>query len=282
MSTIEVSPAALEQCAEAIGTTGDSLSTVYLNPVYDYIDGMAIEDTGSVVFSNVYDYNSQVMSRLRTDTVRISGLLVSSGSALSSSADVYRAMDEAARERYDGQYRAGGSVALDPRVPTGATPAAPASALAPPEAGAGAGYDLIDRVISWTDWSSISGAALKLAGLFGLHPMDQLTAAIFGDYDSGVHGDGGPEARESRGGHSSAGPAGESGGLRARRSAGAHRRRARRPSRLGLTTRSAAGGQPHGDLERDDPPNRGVKLLRERGVLGCLGREGGGHRRGRR
>jgi len=117
MSTIEVSPAALEQCAEAIGTTGDSLSTVYLNPVYDYIDGMAIEDTGSVVFSNVYDYNSQVMSRLRTDTVHISGLLVSSGSALSSSADAYRAMDEAARERYDGQYRAGGSVALDPQAP---------------------------------------------------------------------------------------------------------------------------------------------------------------------
>lgn len=184
MSTIEVSPAALEQCAEAIGTTGDSLSTVYLNPVYDYIDGMAIEDTGSVVFSNVYDYNSQVMSRLRTDTVHISGLLVSSGSALSSSADAYRAMDEAARERYDGQYRAGGSVALDPQVPTGATPAAPASALAPPEAGPGAAYDLIDRIISWTDWTSISSGALKLAGLFGLHPMDQLTGAIFGDYES--------------------------------------------------------------------------------------------------
>jgi len=168
MSTIEVKPAALEQCAEAIGTTGDSLSTVYLNPVYDYIDGMAIEDTGSVVFSNVYDYNSQVMSRLRTDTVHISSLLVSSGSALSSSADAYRAMDEAARERYDGQYRAGGSVALDPQVPTGATPAAPASALAPPEAPRrrlrpDRQDHLVDRLDLHLQWRAEAGRALRTA-----------------------------------------------------------------------------------------------------------------------
>jgi len=234
MSTIEVKPADARQVRRSDRHDGGSLSAVYLMPVIDYIDDMAIEDTGSRVFAEVYAYNDQVMNLLRADTLHISRLLVASGSALSSSADAYRQMDEAARQRYDSRYRSGGSVDLDPQAATGGSAVDPNSALTPLEAGAGAGYDLIDRIISWTDWTSISGAALKLAGLFGLHPMDQLTAAIFGDYDSGVHGDGGPEARESRGGHSSAGPAGDSG----RSSSGAVRRCPPTPSSTPFAART--------------------------------------------
>lgn len=184
MSSFEVSPTALEKCGEAIGTAAGSLSFVYLMPVSDYIDKMTIEDTGSRVFSHIYMYNEQVMGQLRTDTMHVSSLLVESGSALSASADAYRKMDDAARERYDRQYHPGGSVELDSAVTTGGSTVDTKSALTPPEAGPGAGYDLIDKIISWTDWTSITGDALKLAGLFGLHPTDQLTGAIFGDYES--------------------------------------------------------------------------------------------------
>lgn len=184
MSAFDVQPAALDKCGEAIGTAGGSLASLYLMQVHDYVEAMSIEDTGSAVFSNIYTYNEQVLAKLRTGTTHISSLLIDSGSALSLSAAAYRRMDEAARERYDGRYHAGGRVELDPAVATGGSAVHPQSALTPAEGGMGAGYDLIDKIIGWTDWGSISGDALKLAGLFGLHPMDQLTRAIFGDYDS--------------------------------------------------------------------------------------------------
>lgn len=119
MSTIEVKPADARQVRRSDRHDGGSLSAVYLMAVIDYIDDMAIEDTGSRVFAEVYAYNDQVMNLLRADTLHISRLLVASGSALSSSADAYRQMDEAARQRYDSRYRSGGSVDLDPQVATG-------------------------------------------------------------------------------------------------------------------------------------------------------------------
>lgn len=184
MSAFDVQPAALDKCGEAIGTAGGSLASLYLMQVHDYVEAMSIEDTDSAVFSNIYTYNEQVLAKLRTGTTHISSLLVDSGSALSLSAAAYRRMDEAARERYDGQYHAGAGAELDPAVATGGSAVHPQSALTPARGGMGAGYDLIDKIIGWTDWGSISGVALKLAGVFGLHPMEDLTAAIFGDYDS--------------------------------------------------------------------------------------------------
>ena len=119
MSTIEVKPADARQVRRSDRHDGGSLSAVYLMAVIDYIDDMAIEDTGSRVFAEVYAYNDQVMNLLRADTLHISRLLVASGSALSSSADAYRQVDEAARERYDGQYVPAGASTLTRRSPPG-------------------------------------------------------------------------------------------------------------------------------------------------------------------
>ena len=136
------------------------------------------------LYSDIYLNNQSVCQALQSSTTAVGTLLTQSAQTLASSATAYARLDEQAAAQLDAAYP--GKAAAVPAVVSGIALNAglvnPEPSLAGVPSQDAPVPDMVQWVMDKAGWASITGLALKLASLFGLDPVGELTKSVVGDY----------------------------------------------------------------------------------------------------
>lgn len=160
--------------ASAFSSTARSYVDTYVPVPYDAGD----------LYSDIYLNNRDVCSALQSSTTAVGALLVQSSKALATSATRYSTLDANAAAVLDDSYP--GASANVPAPVSGLS--ADAGLVDPEPSLDGVPSqdapvpDMVQWVMDKAGWASITGVALKIASLFGLDPVGELTKSVVGDY----------------------------------------------------------------------------------------------------
>jgi uncharacterized protein YukE len=186
MSEFSVKPTALEQYAGVLagGSGGVNLEAAFSSTAASYVDSYCPVpyDSGDL-FAEIYQANRSVVSHLQAAMPQIAKLCADSSAALSASARDYRTTDAEEAARIDRLWPGVGTATALTDSPSGGAVADPTPALAAEPSKDAPIPDMVHWVIDKSGWVSISGSVLKIAQLFGLDPVKELTQAVVGDYD---------------------------------------------------------------------------------------------------
>lgn len=184
--SFSVKTPALTAYAGVLGEGGHSIDlskafgTTALNYVNNYVP--VPHDEGDL-FSEVYKNNEKVVTALQNTMTQIGDLYSASATNLSASSTKYAKLDVDAAARLDATLKGTG------KAPDLALTITKASALEDPEpelAGTPSSNAMVPDAVQWAidkaGWLSITGVGLKIAYLFGLDPVGDLTKAVAGDY----------------------------------------------------------------------------------------------------
>jgi hypothetical protein len=184
VSEFRVKPSALETYARALSAGGLDLGSAFSDRALGYANGyVPVPYDSGDLFNEIFKANQQVVAHLQEWYPRVAGLCRTSAVALVGSAADYRATDEDVSEKMDRTWPGtitttplqdvithSGALA-DPRPALDGTPSQDAPIP-----------DMVHWVMDKAGWLSITGVGLKIASLFGLDPVRDLTQAVIGNY----------------------------------------------------------------------------------------------------
>lgn len=184
MSEFHVKPSALDTYAQVLSDGGVDLEAGFDGKAVSYTDSyVPVPYDSGDLFNEIYRANQQVVSHLQGWFPQVAHLCGASAQALVASARDYRTTDEAVSEKMDRVWP--GKVPhtdLQDTVTHSGRVVDPTPALGGYPSKDAPIPDMVHWVMDKAGWLSITGVALKIASLFGLDPVKDLTQAVIGDY----------------------------------------------------------------------------------------------------
>jgi len=184
--TFSVKTQALTAYAGVLSEGGHSidLSRAFGTTAFNYVESyVPVPHDEGDLYDEVYKNNEKVVSALKVAMAEIGSLCTLSANNLDSSATKYARLDADAEAALDAAFRAGPAPApLDAGIHTASGLKDPVPELD----GVPSQDAMVPNAVQWAidkgGWLTITGVALKIASLFGLDPVGDLTKAIAGDY----------------------------------------------------------------------------------------------------
>lgn len=187
MTTFSVQSGTLRAFSGVLADGGHSidLGSAFSSTAHTYVSSyMPVPYDAGDLYSDIYLNNEKVVTALLGSTSAVGTLLVQSSEALAASARRYGALDEQAAATLDASYPGGPAAvpALEGGLDLDGGLVDPEPELAGVPSTDAPVPDMVQWVMDKAGWASITGTALKLASLFGLDPVGELTKAVVGDY----------------------------------------------------------------------------------------------------
>ena len=187
MTSFSVKTGTLQAFSGVLADGGHSidLASAFSSTARTYVDTyVPVPYDAGDLYSDIYLNNQSVCQALQSSTTAVGTLLTQSAQTLASSATAYARLDEQAAAQLDAAYP--GKAAAVPAVVSGIALNAglvnPEPSLAGVPSQDAPVPDMVQWVMDKAGWASITGLALKLASLFGLDPVGELTKSVVGDY----------------------------------------------------------------------------------------------------
>lgn len=186
MSAFAVKAPALNSYAGVLGAGGHSidLSTAFGSTALAYVNNyVPVPVDDGDLFSEIYKNNAKVVTSLQTAMTDLETLYTASATNLTTSATAYGKLDAEAAATLDGAFKAPGAAPqLDSSITKSGGLVDPTPKLAGTPSTSAPVPDMVQWIIDKGGWVSITGVGLKIAYLFGLDPVGDLTKAVAGDY----------------------------------------------------------------------------------------------------
>lgn len=184
--TFAVKTQALTSYAGVLGAGGHSidLSKSFKVTAHGYVQSYTpVPYDKYDLFSAIYENNKKVVTALEQAMKDIGELYSASATNLDTSAKKYLKLDDAAAEKLDAAFTTTTkAVVPDASISTSSGLVDPDSDLAGVPSTSAPVPDMVQWIIDKAGWLSISGNGLKIASLFGVDPVGDLTKAVAGDY----------------------------------------------------------------------------------------------------
>lgn len=186
MTTFAVKTQALTAYAGVLSGGGHSidLSKAFGTTAFNYVESyVPVPHDDGDLYDEVYKNNEKVVSALKVAMAEIGSLCTLSANNLDASAVEYGKRDDSSEQALDAAFKAPGKV---PPLAPGISKASGLKDPVPELNGTPSKDAPVPNAVQWAidkgGWVSITGVGLKIASLFGLDPVGDLTKAVAGDY----------------------------------------------------------------------------------------------------
>ncbi|MEO6019382.1 MAG: hypothetical protein ABIP45_03925 [Knoellia sp.] len=184
--TFSVKTRAVSTYAGVLGAGGHTidLSQSFTVTAHNYVQSYTpVPYDEHDLFSAIYKNNKDVVTALEKAMTDIGALYAASATNLDSSAAKYLKLDDAAAQKVDAAFKTTTKIVEpDASITTSSGLVNPNPELAGVPSTSAPVPDMVQWIIDKAGWLSISGNGLKIASLFGVDPVGDLTKAVAGDY----------------------------------------------------------------------------------------------------
>lgn len=186
MTAFSVTTKALTAYSGVLSEGGHSvdLSRAFGATAYNYVESyVPVPHDEGDLYAEVYKNNEKVVTSLKATMAQIGSLYTLSANNLDASAKKYKKLDDHAEATLDAAFTAPKTT---PSLAAGIHKASGLTDPVPELKGTPSKDAPVPNAVQWAidkgGWVSITGVGLKIASLFGLDPVGDLTKAVAGDY----------------------------------------------------------------------------------------------------